>query len=108
MADTELDANEPGQPPVVGSATPASDWSHNLAVPQRALAVGAHPDDIEFGCGGTLAKWAAAGCVVHHAVFTDGSKGTWDPTADLVALAARRQIEQRNAARRLAAGRRRC
>ena len=49
MADTELGANEPGQPPVVGSATPASDWSHNLAVPQRALAVGAHPDDIEFG-----------------------------------------------------------
>ena len=36
--------------------------SVNLAVPSVALAIGAHPDDIEFGCGGTLAKWAAAGC----------------------------------------------
>ena len=103
MADTELGANEPGQPPVAGSATPASDWSHNLAVPQRALAVGAHPDDIEFGCGGTLAKWAAAGCVVHHAVFTDGSKGTWNPDADTAALIATRQVEQRDAAHRLGA-----
>ena len=103
MADTELDANEPGQPPVVGSATPASDWSHNLAVPQRALAVGAHPDDIEFGCGGTLAKWAAAGCVVHHAVFTDGSKGTWNPDADTAELIATRKVEQRDAAHRLGA-----
>ena len=33
----------------------------NLAAPARALAIGAHPDDVEFGCGATLAKWAAAG-----------------------------------------------
>ena len=51
----------------------------NLATPAVALAVGAHPDDIEFGCGGTFAKWAAAGCEIHHLVCTDGSKGTWDP-----------------------------
>ena len=30
-------------------------------MPSRALAIGAHPDDIEFGCGATLARWAAAG-----------------------------------------------
>jgi len=47
------------------------------------MAIGAHPDDIEFGAGGTLAKWAAAGCVVHHLVCTDGSKGTWNPDADI-------------------------
>jgi LmbE family N-acetylglucosaminyl deacetylase len=70
-----------------------------------ALAIGAHPDDVEFGCGATLAKWAAAGCIVHHLVCTDGSKGTWDPGADIVALAARRQVEQREAARRLAGAR---
>ncbi|NND02858.1 MAG: PIG-L family deacetylase, partial [Acidimicrobiia bacterium] len=35
-----------------------------LDTPARALAIGAHPDDIEFGCGGTLARWAAAGCHV--------------------------------------------
>ena len=32
----------------------------DLETPERALAIGAHPDDIEFGCGATLAKWAAA------------------------------------------------
>lgn len=92
-----MSANEPGQPaltePVPGAA--------ELPTPASALAIGAHPDDVEFGCGATLAKWAAAGCVVHHLVLTDGSKGTWDATADPAELAARRQDEQREAARRL-------
>ena len=51
----------------------------DLPTPARALAIGAHPDDVEFQCGATLAKWAAAGCVVNHLILTDGSKGTWDP-----------------------------
>ena len=72
-------------------------------VPGSALAVGAHPDDVEFGCGGTLARWAAAGCVVHHLVLTDGSKGSWDPAADQRRLVATRQAEQRAAAARLGA-----
>ena len=54
----------------------------DLDVPACALAIGAHPDDVEFGAGGTLAKWAEGGCVVHYLVCTDGSKGTWDPEAD--------------------------
>jgi LmbE family N-acetylglucosaminyl deacetylase len=70
----------------------------NLPVPAAALAVGAHPDDIEFGCGGTLAKWSAAGCVVSHVICTDGSKGTWDPDADVARLVATRQDEARAAA----------
>ena len=39
--------------------------STNLAIPAIALAIGAHPDDIEFGCAATLAKWAVpvAGCI---------------------------------------------
>ncbi len=45
----------------------------------RRWPIAAHPDDVEFGAGGTLARWPAAGCVVHHLVLTDGSKGTWDP-----------------------------
>jgi LmbE family N-acetylglucosaminyl deacetylase len=71
--------------------------SVDLPVPTRALAVGAHPDDIEFGAGATLAKWAAAGCSLLHVVCTDGSKGTWDPEADLERLVAVRQDEQRAA-----------
>ena len=66
--------------------------------PASVLAIGAHPDDIEFGCGATLAKWAAAGCRVHHLVLTDGSKGSWDPGADLGALVAAREAECRSAA----------
>jgi LmbE family N-acetylglucosaminyl deacetylase len=76
----------------------------DLAIPERALAIGAHPDDIEIGCGGTLAKWAASGCTIHHLVLTDGSKGTWDPGQDLASLVATRQDEQREAARRLGGG----
>jgi LmbE family N-acetylglucosaminyl deacetylase len=90
-------ANDPGQPP-----TDAREVTRDLPTPSSALAIGAHPDDVEFGCGATLAKWASRGCVVHHLVCTDGAKGTWDPDADTVALAARRQDEQREANRRLA------
>ena len=90
----------PGQFQARANTTP---WSKNLATPRVALAIGAHPDDIEFGCGGTLAKWAAAGCLVHHLILTDGSKGSWDPTEDRATLVAARQIEQRNAAAALGA-----
>jgi len=69
----------------------------DLPTPLRALAVGAHPDDVEFGCGGTLAKWAAAGCEISHLVCTDGSKGSWDPADDPATLVADRQVEQRAA-----------
>lgn len=96
--------NDPGQPPTVVDTTKPSIASIDLPVPDVALAIGAHPDDIEFGCGGTLAKWARAGCLVHHLVLTDGSKGTWDPNADTAALVSLRREEQREAARRLGAG----
>lgn len=42
---------------------------------KRILAVGAHPDDIEILAGGTLAKYAQAGCQVVMGVATDGSAG---------------------------------
>jgi LmbE family N-acetylglucosaminyl deacetylase len=77
--------------------------SRELPVPQRALAVGAHPDDIEFQAGATLARWAAAGCEVSLLICTDGSKGTWDPHADLDALVATRQAEAADAAKALGA-----
>jgi LmbE family N-acetylglucosaminyl deacetylase len=77
--------------------------SFDLPTPERALAIAAHPDDVEFQCGATLAKWAAAGCVINHLICTDGSKGTWDVDADLAALVVTRQAEQRIAAARLGA-----
>jgi len=69
--------------------------------PDSALVIAAHPDDAEFQCGATLAKWAASGTTVHYLICTDGSKGTWDPDADQKALAITRQKEQIAAARRL-------
>jgi LmbE family N-acetylglucosaminyl deacetylase len=79
------------------------DVQVNLPTPASALAIGAHPDDVEFGCGATLARWAAAGCLVHHLVCTDGSKGTWNPDQDLIELVAQRHDEQRAAAKALGA-----
>lgn len=98
-------ANDPGQPPLPNVTGGPDSVSRDLPTPTSALAIGAHPDDVEFGCGALLAKWAADGCTVHHLVCTDGSKGTWDPTADTVELSRRRQDEQREAARRLAGDR---
>ena len=73
-----------------------------LAPPTRALAIGAHPDDVEFGAGGTLARWAATGTDVHLLVLTDGSKGTWNADDDLVRLIETRVDEARDAAKTLA------
>lgn len=74
-----------------------------LPVPERALAIGAHPDDIEFGAGGTLALWASQGCEVTMLIVTDGSKGSWDPNIDQALLVAQRKDEQLAAARALGA-----
>lgn len=79
------------------------DPSLDLPVPQVALAIAAHPDDVELQAGATLAKWAAAGTVVHHLVCTDGSKGTWEVDADTGALVRTREQEQRDAAAALGA-----
>lgn len=69
-----------------------------LTPPKRALAIGAHPDDVEFGAGATLARWAAAGTDITLLVLTDGSKGTWDSGTDRSGLVRTRQEEQRAAA----------
>ena len=69
-----------------------------LPAPQRALAVAAHPDDAEFGAGGTLARWAAAGAEVAILVITDGSKGSWDAGVAVADLVASRHREQERAA----------
>jgi len=82
-------------------ADTGSRASIDLPTPAVALAVAAHPDDVEFQAGATLARWASAGCAVHHLILTDGSKGTWDPATDPAQLVAEREGEQRTAARRL-------
>jgi LmbE family N-acetylglucosaminyl deacetylase len=70
---------------------------------RRALAVGAHPDDVELQAGGTLAAWAAHGVHVELACFTAGEKGSADPAADPDRLAGVRRDEAAAAARALGA-----
>lgn len=62
------------------------------------LAVGAHPDDIDIGCAGTLAKYISEGSEVYYLILTDGSKGSEDlkiPTKELIRI---RKSEQQKAA----------
>ncbi len=61
--------------------------------PGVVLAVYAHPDDADVGCGGTLARWAKGGSAVHLIVCTDGGKGTTDPAVRPKKLAAERAGE---------------
>jgi len=70
-------------------------------VPERVLAVYAHPDDPDVSCGGTLAHWARGGAEVHVVICTNGDKGTTDPAVDPGALAERRAGECAAAAARL-------
>ena len=65
------------------------------------LVVGAHPDDPEFGAGGTIAAFTAAGQEAHYIVCTDGSKGSKDRAIVQRDLIERRQVEQRGAATEL-------
>ena len=65
---------------------------------RRVLAVGAHPDDIELGCGATLLAHTAAGDAVTMLVMTGGENGPGDE-----ATAVGRRAEQERAARTLGA-----
>jgi LmbE family N-acetylglucosaminyl deacetylase len=69
-----------------------------LPTPERVLVVAAHPDDIEFGAAGTVARWVGEGAEVRYLLMTRGDKGSDDPAADPIALAALREGEQRAAA----------
>ena len=66
--------------------------------PGNILVVLAHPDDPEFFCGGSVARWTAGGARVTYCLLTRGDKGSDDPATDPDVLARTREGEQRNAA----------
>jgi LmbE family N-acetylglucosaminyl deacetylase len=72
---------------------------------ERVMVVTAHPDDSEFGAGGTIAKLAKQGCEVTYVIVTNGNKGSGDRTMTSERLAVIRAEEQRNAARTLGVAR---
>ncbi len=65
--------------------------------PLTAMVIVAHPDDAEFLCGGTVAKWCAQGWTVYYVLATSGDKGTHDEALSQQELAALREQEQREA-----------
>ena len=71
--------------------------------PLSAMVIFAHPDDAEFTCGGTVAKWCDQGWTVYYVLATSGDKGTHDAALSLQELAALREQEQREACRVLGA-----
>ena len=68
---------------------------------ERALVVTAHPDDVDFGAGGTVAAWTAEGIEVSYCICTDGDAGGFDPDVPRSEIAGIRQAEQRAAAKEL-------
>ena len=75
------------------NAIPSRPW----LVYRRAMIVVAHPDDAEFGFGGTLAKLAGEGMVLAYVICTNGNKGSADPEMTSERLAGVREKEQRAA-----------
>ena len=65
----------------------------------RALVVVAHPDDVDFGAGGTIAAWTDSGISVTYCVCTDGDAGGFDPAVPRDQIGGIRQAEQRAAAK---------
>ncbi|MCB0100605.1 MAG: PIG-L family deacetylase [Anaerolineales bacterium] len=66
-------------------------------IPKIAMTIHAHPDDQEFSIGGTLAKWAKAGCEIISVTITSGDSGSNDPAKDAdykPELAKLREAEQ--------------
>ena len=65
---------------------------------RRALAIFAHPDDVDFGAAGTVARWVKEGWDVRYVCVTRGQKGAWDAHMDVDEYGALREAEQRAAA----------
>ena len=72
-----------------------------LTEPERVLVVTAHPDDVDFGAGGTVASLVGRGAEVSYCVVTDGDAGGFDPRVPRREIPGIRRAEQRAAAQAL-------
>jgi LmbE family N-acetylglucosaminyl deacetylase len=71
---------------------------NNVYVPESAMAIVAHPDDIEFSCAGTMARWAKAGARISYVLCTSGDVGIAEPGMTHERATEIREFESRNAA----------
>jgi LmbE family N-acetylglucosaminyl deacetylase len=83
----------------VQAARDAADTSEEPTGPKKIAVVMAHPDDAEFICAGTVARWADEGNEVIYVLLTSGDKGSDDPEMTSERLVATREAEQLDAAR---------
>jgi LmbE family N-acetylglucosaminyl deacetylase len=84
------------------TTTPNQAGAAAEKAPKRVLIVMAHPDDGEFGCGGTVAKWVAEGRDTWYCLVTDGQVGdAGDNEITSEGLVAKRRVEAQNAANTL-------
>src|SRR5512142_691370 len=72
---------------------------NHVYVPESAMAIVAHPDDIEFGFAGTMARWARAGARISYVLCTSGDVGIAEPGMTRARAAEIREAEAREAAR---------
>ena len=66
---------------------------------ERALVFAAHPDDVDFGAAGTVARWTDAGIEVVYCIVTDGDAGGYDQTVPRPEIPPLRRAEQTAAAK---------
>jgi LmbE family N-acetylglucosaminyl deacetylase len=71
----------------------------NFYIPDSVLVIMAHPDDMEFSCAGTMARWAKAGSRIIYVLCTSGEVGISDPEITKEKAAEIRETEQREAAK---------
>ncbi|PZC41739.1 MAG: N-acetylglucosaminyl deacetylase, LmbE family/N-acetylglucosaminyl deacetylase, LmbE family [Chloroflexi bacterium] len=78
-----------------GDAITTNDTTPDQDAPKVAAVIAAHPDDPDFGAGGTAALWTQQGWEFHYIVVTNGAKGSDDPDMTRERLVAAREVEQR-------------
>lgn len=81
-----------------------TDTPNEKPAPRRVMVAMAHPDDAEFGCAGTVARWASEGQEIIYVLGTSGDKGSDDPEMSSEKLVATREAEQRAACAVLGVG----
>src|SRR5689334_3916078 len=74
------------------------DWDEGV---ERILLVNAHPDDVDFGSGGSVAVWTDKGIEVSYCLVTDGDAGGFDPDVPRDQIGGVRRAEQTAAAKEL-------
>lgn len=72
---------------------------NSIYIPVSAMAIVAHPDDIEFSCAGTLARWSRAGARISYILCTSGDVGIDEPGMTRQKAMEIREAEQMEAAK---------